>query len=1859
VRIAVIGAILLSIARIWLSLSLPWVLQKVASGYGLRASYDRLDLTLLELDVELWQLEVLDDATNAEVVRVEYCRADVSIVDLFFGRLVVRRVEVDGLDAHIERDENGRIVLLARFASDESLPPVEEWPPLPEPRPIEFSLPLELQALRIQRVHARITDRNVDPPIDTRIDVDLSLSSLGSTKRDVRFDLRVSSLGLLDLCQIEGQGHAQGRTLDSSFRFTLRGLHTQPLRGYLAALGIRPAASLLAASGEATLAGRPIPGSEQGVSLSLAAGPFSFLEDEAESLHLTALRVEAELPSSRELKIVRAELEGGRVDVRRTAPTAFRIAGLEIGGPATATPSVPSATTVETSAAAPSAGASPAGPPPSNGPAIAIELGSVQLEDLDVRVIDETTPASTPIGIGIATLEFEPTTHEDDATTRKIAGRIRGPGLFDSGDFSVTLTASGAERRARAVFAASGITLAGLRPFLEPLGVEPVLEKGAIEATASLTVRQTPAGSERIDLAIESLRFTDGDELFALRDAKIEGLEFVPDGALRIASITAQGSPIEVNREADGALRLLGLRIRGAGSSSPVTTASAAATSTDAVDSPAPPGPPETGARRAFPRITIDSTTIRGFGLTFRDASVEPNAELTVTEFGIELREFELGASATEPRPARLEAWMLAPGLASEVRAVGTVHARPEAAGIELAITGAGLSAASLAPYVAAAGITPAWSDASLRGRLRADIRLSDAAPSVDLELVDWSLGEGAIEYAGAGRIALRAKLLPEGTIEIADVTLTTPRVRAGRREDGSLDVLGLRVDPRAEPGAATTGTATSGAATTGAPMPMSSSAPEPVAVTTSGTDTLSGSESGNVPFLTLARLRIGEATVAWYDEAVEPRVDTALVTSLELGSLVLGSPAPPATLSVTTVLRDVWEAIRVDGTIDATPGSEVVELRIDGRGLRAGPLASYLPSSSELALRDGRFRTNLGLRVDPHGDGGKRIEAAISNFEYRDGEAAQPFVSFDRAGVIVGRLDLDARIVRVDELAFTGLDLRASRAADGAIEVLGLRLLPTAAVASESSEDEASTRVESSTESSTKSSTTSVATTDAGTLPTGSTIASTAASPTATTESPVEPDRTISRPVLAIEPPLVEIDAVRVEVSRIAFTDHSRPESRPLVIDALSLVNATPLRFLGPEPEAHDAAKFVFEARIDPLIENVRVDLDLEPFATEPSIKTVVAVSGIRSEGLFQIVPELAETLDSSEERESVCDFGLRAELFVRPKRRGVLDSPFAAPFALELAVRDIAWKDRAGDKVLLGLDALDVHGQRIDPSTGDVHLSSIEFVRPHGFVELDAVGLHVLGLVVKVPSTAETGPTSTPTESSEADSALATAVASGSETPVVASADGATSTRERSAATNAASQTIPANQPEIRVDRITISGIDFTAIDARTPPAMVVPLSELEIEVRGVTTRALVENRPIRFSVYLASGEVELEKRLSGGVLSGAMSDVFSLVVSGSVGEASALEKRRFFEELSTSGTISFHPHPNGDVKFAIGTLDLANLRGPAKSFGVELSGGLLDVAARARIDSSGAIDLRSRTSLTDSEISEPPDGPIYRYLHLPAPLEPVLFALRDENGTIGIPLSIAVPPSGRPSLGALGAAASSTFLSIITNALAAAPVRVVGSVLPLDIFASVVKPREPLVVDFAPASARISQLSEVALASSASEFAADETLAVRLRHELGRGDLERALVIANPSPEHSREISRAFRDRRASLEAERADAAERLRAAHAAGLGGTLGDLTQRVRALDREIGLAERGIDDALEFLRPGAERAAPRRATRALIALGTSRLAAVRQFLIDHGVPATRIDHAAPRVDEPKGDGGGSIIVEFAAIRPEL
>src|SRR6185436_1547311 len=168
-----------------------------------------------------------------------------------------------------------------------------------------------------------------------------------------------------------------------------------------------------------------------------------------------------------------------------------------------------------------------------------------------------------------------------------------------------------------------------------------------------------------------------------------------------------------------------------------------------------------------------------------------------------------------------------------------------------------------------------------------------------------------------------------------------------------------------------------------------------------------------------------------------------------------------------------------------------------------------------------------------------------------------------------------------------------------------------------------------------------------------------------------------------------------------------------------------------------------------------------------------------------------------------------------------------------------------------------------------------------------------------------------------------------------------------------------------------------------------------------------------------------------------------------------------------------------------------------------GVSLGGGVFDSAVAVRLVGDGSLDTSTRLIFTDLELSESSDGPIFRYLSLPAPLSTVIFVLRNENGALKVPLDVSLDPSNI-SLASLGAAASTTFLKLVANAIAASPFRVAGTVVDVATLGQAEKAEKPagdvVTIGFAVGDAGVSSVEVAKLGEILDRIRAGENLELK---------------------------------------------------------------------------------------------------------------------------------------------------------------
>ena len=438
---------------------------------------------------------------------------------------------------------------------------------------------------------------------------------------------------------------------------------------------------------------------------------------------------------------------------------------------------------------------------------------------------------------------------------------------------------------------------------------------------------------------------------------------------------------------------------------------------------------------------------------------------------------------------------------------------------------------------------------------------------------------------------------------------------------------------------------------------------------------------------------------------------------------------------------------------------------------------------------------------------------------------------------------------------------------------------------------------------------------------------------------------------------------------------------------------------------------------------------------------------------------------------------------------------------------------------------------------------------------------------------------------------------------------------------------------------------GLVFT--DHTTAPPTPLPLADFDLELSRFSTRAFTEPRRIGIRASLRGDPVPLERRIvRSSLLAGVVASTAAAIGGGA--DVHTMEPRPAVAEMTLRGDLQLAPFASGEITADIQSLELPLLRGFAKQGGVDLADGLLDHRATVRLRGADGVTVDSSTVFTWLSVSEPPGGPISTYLRLPAPLDSVLFLLRNDADEHRIPVHLEIPSSGMSS-GTVVQAAAEAVIKVLADAVASAAARTTGMLtgavgLTGGAASTASAPRQfaggdplPEGGDLAPVIAALTD---------------DDTLQVVLQHEVGAGDLARASALATPDlPQLTARVEQLRRQRR-EWTAQREPMAAELQALYAAARMPAARVLQARLLTHDERLGELEQTLDQALVMLAADNPRARHRRTQAALQALAKSRLDAVVHEL------RTALPDLAPRriVLRPGRavaiaglDGGGRVI----------
>ena len=688
--------------------------------------------------------------------------------------------------------------------------------------------------------------------------------------------------------------------------------------------------------------------------------------------------------------------------------------------------------------------------------------------------------------------------------------------------------------------------------------------------------------------------------------------------------------------------------------------------------------------------------------------------------------------------------------------------------------------------------------------------------------------------------------------------------------------------------------------------------------------------------------------------------------------------------------------------------------------------------------------------------------------------------------------------------------------------------------------------------------------------------------------EATVGPDRPLDRLRARRQAsPGLRIDALRLEVAA-RVTDRRAEGTEPLDV-RVELSNPAPLVLVAEDEAEPSPLELVIDGEARPLVDEVGGRVSGTVGDDRSTVEASLALTGIRGTALPRFSPELASAIDASAYVDGTFDAALSAEL----------EPVSAGGRSLELDMGPIALRGAPDGPVLAGLDELYVRAPRLDPAGGLVHFETIALDTMRGEARSMPEGSGFAGLLFRTPEPQpeDTVPAPEPDEEAAPEPDEPGEVA-------------------------APESEAPPPPYELRVDELALSGIDFRFVDETSEAPLILPLVGLEVLVANFSTRALREPLPVSFYALVEAGQVPLPERIEA---SSVVAGFLGAAAQAMVGEDDDRElvDRKLFEEIVLSGRTTLDAKPQGNVSLDVIGFELLGVRGPAGAGGVQIGDGVLDLALRAKLRGEEGMRLDVRPTFGNLSMSEPENGPISKFLKLPAPLDSVIFLLKDASGEIATPIEFGISEKG-VSATEIGTQAGLALGKVIATAVASSPLRVGGAVTGLlglggEETGEVVV-IEAVEIPFAPGLGRLGPEGEATLADLARRLAGDEALRASVEHVQSPTDWQRAGTLANPSPEQASVLAASLRtDRTALLD-------ERARLVRDARTGFLIGDrdqaraLGESIAALDLELAELDAALTETLALLRTGAERRAERRTRATMAAIAAARLEVVEAAL---------------------------------------
>jgi hypothetical protein len=940
--------------------------------------------------------------------------------------------------------------------------------------------------------------------------------------------------------------------------------------------------------------------------------------------------------------------------------------------------------------------------------------------------------------------------------------------------------------------------------------------------------------------------------------------------------------------------------------------------------------------------------------------------------------------------------------------------------------------------------------------------------------------------------------------------------------------------------------------------------------------------------WLSVGEAQVNGANVTLVDRAEDAGPPVVVDATLGFRDVAPGSGAPPAT--VTAQVESGGARWGVSGSVQPDPEALSVDLALTIEGLAREAVQWLMPPGVSLALTQGEARAHVqGSWSQPEG-GGDALAVVVEDLDLRERDAQRPLLGASLLRLAVPRLDVASGVVDVEDVKVEDLAIELVRLKDGGLRVAGVDLVPVEA-------EEVST------------------------------------------EDPVlkpGPRRRLeSVRVGALDLGLKQLQLSTEGTTAAPFVATSRIRLKDAVVfDGADFLDDAP------------PVELEITASAAPGNAALTLDLSLTPFDPEPGFDGTMQLEGLDGAFLRSVFPERQVPADEAGLDGGSLSVSVESEF--RWRRSGPLDFDLRNGFGLGLEVNDLALRRTADGPIDLGLDLFSLDGSNIAPRVGRYEFGRVEIEHPRAIVRRVEGGLQVAGMLVVPDAEATRGLTGQSEGVGDAVGEGGPMASAGEPTDPEAPSDAEDAPQAPDGEVAASEGAPRAPRTNIVIDDLLLRDLDFQYEDRTLSPALSIPLVALDAEVRGLSSRMLTEPRPLRYSLSLGGGKVSLPVRLEKTSLIRGVAEGVAGAVSSREAETVTYEDRPLFRELVSSGQLTFYPATSGWMQVALQGFELTALRGAALASGIDIGDGVLDVNSRTRLAGSRGGHVDSTVSLAHLSLSEPDVGPISRFLKLPAPLDTVIFVLKNEQGEIRLPLAFDFGGGSTMGLAEISAKASTAFLRLVTEALAAAPLRAVGSVTDVVGLGGLVggRDRTPKYAgmkaefDFEVGSAHVDLDLNPPLRDIVKAMAKDPLLELEGTHHFGTDDIDRARELANPDSDIARKLLRSLRRKRDELSRERGELAVEARSSLALGRTGDFPGAQANLVRLSRELGEVESRVDQVAALLGRNAGGKAERRSKRVALDLAQSRMDALMRALIRAGVDQTRVNLKRPRFQKP-------------------